>query len=184
MSAEASEPSFGTWRKGRVIKMLEALYEEITEISVQGEHTVKCPPKGQLPSGLLLLCALSSVDYVILWEDYDSFYLHPCRCCGSKRWPLRTRSVNTTLLFESSDSEHPHLTMLDGSSCGSSHTASTTIMFVCDTSIFGAGTPTLLMQHDHEDEQCSFIVEWRTHFACPRGERGMAGVLLGGIILL
>jgi hypothetical protein len=43
--------------------------------------------------------------------------------------------------------------------------ASTVVEFVCDTSVFGSGTPRLVAQLPPGDDEdaCAFVIEWRTH---------------------
>ncbi|KAJ8586145.1 hypothetical protein M405DRAFT_713302, partial [Rhizopogon salebrosus TDB-379] len=43
-----------------------------------------------------------------------------------------------------------------------------------------AGNPVVISQWPEDDDQaCQYTLEWRTHFACPTGERG----LMSGIIV-
>jgi len=84
---------------------------------------------------------------------------------------------------------HPLLLLEGGSVCPKSELqASTAIQFICDTSVFAAGKPELIAQlPDNEDTACSFYLEWRTHFACPHGERGLLSsiiVILFSIIII
>ncbi|KAA1471458.1 mannose 6-phosphate receptor domain-containing protein [Dentipellis sp. KUC8613] len=78
--------------------------------------------------------------------------------------------VNTTLLVRD---KHPLLILTEGSVCPNAEHmhAMTAVRFICDTSVFGSGTPQLVAQLPPEDENaCSFFIEWRTHYACPAGE--------------
>lgn len=75
---------------------------------------------------------------------------------------VQRRSVNTTLAIRDSN---PLLLLNGGSFCPTDDeiTASTTIQFLCDVSVVGAGKPTLLSQFPKEDEEaCSFVLQWRT----------------------
>ncbi|KAF9476918.1 mannose 6-phosphate receptor domain-containing protein [Pholiota conissans] len=86
--------------------------------------------------------------------------------------------VNTSLsIFDS----RPRFVMSGGSRCkpkaGDQTTeirASTMVEFVCDASVYGQGSPRLLAQlPPGEDEVgCAYVIEWRTHFACPTSESG------------
>jgi cation-dependent mannose-6-phosphate receptor len=64
---------------------------------------------------------------------------------------------------------NPKLVMSGGSKCktksgGEGDEAATVIEFVCDTSVFGSGTPHLKAQLPPEDEHaCGFFIEWKTH---------------------
>lgn len=73
-----------------------------------------------------------------------------------------SRTVNTTLIAPSTDSDDLKIIMTDGSKCttGSDLKASTAILFVCakDTK-----QPRLLAQLPPNDETaCGFVVEFRT----------------------
>jgi len=77
------------------------------------------------------------------------------------------RILNTTLGIQDS---RPRLTLSNGSRCKSKSgdnqiRASTVIEFVCDTSVFGSGTPRLTAQLPPGDDEdaCAFVIEWRTH---------------------
>ncbi|KAF8971884.1 mannose-6-phosphate receptor binding domain-containing protein [Flammula alnicola] len=86
--------------------------------------------------------------------------------------------VNTTLTVFNS---RPRFVMSNGSRCkprvGDQSTdirASSMVEFICDTSIFGSGTPRLLAQLPPGDDEigCAYLIEWRTHYACPTSEGG------------
>ncbi|KAH0837758.1 Utp14 protein-domain-containing protein [Lanmaoa asiatica] len=56
---------------------------------------------------------------------------------------------------------------------------SSTILFICDTSVYSSGSPVLLAQWPSEDDKaCHYEFEWRTHYACPTGEHGFFGGLI------
>ncbi|KAF8435782.1 mannose-6-phosphate receptor binding domain-containing protein [Boletus edulis BED1] len=56
---------------------------------------------------------------------------------------------------------------------------SSTILFICDMSVYSAGKPVLLDSWPSgEDRACHYELEWRTHYACPVGERGFFGGLI------
>jgi len=88
--------------------------------------------------------------------------------------------VNTTLLVRD---KHPLLILTGGSPCPTADhmSAMTAVRFICDTSVFGSGTPQLVAQLPPDDEtSCAFFLEWRTHYACPSNEE--AG-FWGGLIV-
>lgn len=63
------------------------------------------------------------------------------------------------------------MTLLDGSSCTNGNgNAQTAIELVCDSSVYGPGTPRLVASLG---EGCAYWIEWRTRYACsgnpPRG---------------
>ncbi|KAG9309117.1 mannose-6-phosphate receptor binding domain-containing protein [Chiua virens] len=73
-----------------------------------------------------------------------------------------------------------------GSSCPGmdDERGSSTILFICDTSVYSAGKPVLLAQWPSEEERaCHYEFEWRTHYACPIGERGLLGGLIVSLII-
>ncbi|KAJ3985587.1 mannose-6-phosphate receptor binding domain-containing protein [Lentinula detonsa] len=84
--------------------------------------------------------------------------------------------TNTTLVL--SNGANPKMVMENGSRCKSENgqsrddRAGTIVEFICDTSVYGSGTPRLTAQWPpHNDElACVFFIEWRTHYACPTGE--------------
>jgi len=86
--------------------------------------------------------------------------------------------VNTTLEVKDGG---VLLRQSEGSKCDSveNERGSSTILFICDTSVYAAGKPVLLAQWpSEEDKACHYEFEWRTHYACPVGERGFIGGLL------
>ncbi|KAH7914533.1 mannose-6-phosphate receptor binding domain-containing protein [Hygrophoropsis aurantiaca] len=111
--------------------------------------------------------------------------------------------VNTTLTMHSNALT---LSLTNGSPCSASSFARTAnspsanprvtraadapmygssfIRFICDTRVYGAGTPELIAQFPREDDSaCGFDIEWRTHFACPKGERGIIGGILVFLVI-
>lgn len=89
--------------------------------------------------------------------------------------------VNTTLQIRDG---HPLLLLTGGSKCpgGGDLRASTAIRFICDRSVFSAGTPQLIAELPPQDENaCAFFIEWRTHAACPVAEPGSP---LGVVIVI
>ncbi|KZV71029.1 mannose 6-phosphate receptor domain-containing protein [Peniophora sp. CONT] len=86
---------------------------------------------------------------------------------------------------------HPLITMMGGSPCskGEGMSAMTAVRFICDTSVFGAGSPELVAQLPYEDEHaCAFFLEWRTHHACPAARPGgfwsSLIAILGAILMI
>ncbi|THU96288.1 mannose 6-phosphate receptor domain-containing protein [Dendrothele bispora CBS 962.96] len=138
----------------------------------------------------------ANTDYEFTSPGGHRFVLNVCRPIHGETWNLRVDDpadvagfirrdhgdfsigkANTTLVKEKGD--NVKLVMEDGSQCTSKsgakqeYKASTVISFICDTKVFGAGTPTLVAQLPHNDEEaCAWFIEWNTHYACPRGERG------------
>ncbi|KAK0461741.1 mannose-6-phosphate receptor binding domain-containing protein [Desarmillaria tabescens] len=128
----------------------------------------------------------ASKDYTFSSPGGKEFRINVCRSVASEIWGLDDPDVggvvrrdhgdfslgktNTTL--DLSPDNTVRIVLTSGSQCNSQNTANTVIEFICDTSVFGAGTPRLLVQLPQgDDEACAFFVEWRTHFACPAGER-------------
>lgn len=132
----------------------------------------------------------ASKDYQFTSPGGHSFTLNVCKSVSHDTWNLQVPhpenvggfirrdrgdfsigEANTTLQMKTG---HPLLLLEGGSVCPKSELqASTAIQFVCDTSVFAAGKPELVAQlPDDEDTACSFFIEWRTHYACPHGERG------------
>ncbi|KAG6328058.1 hypothetical protein ID866_11030, partial [Astraeus odoratus] len=75
----------------------------------------------------------------------------------------------------------------NGSPCKSMDSArgSSSIRFICDTSVYGAGTPAVIDKYPPNDDACHYEIEWRTHasFACPTGERGfLSGLFVSCVI--
>ncbi|KIJ66586.1 hypothetical protein HYDPIDRAFT_109650 [Hydnomerulius pinastri MD-312] len=61
---------------------------------------------------------------------------------------------------------------------------SSSIRFICDTSVYAAGKPVLLDQWPSEDDKaCHYELEWRTHYACPTGERGVFSGLIVFLVM-
>ncbi|KAJ8507698.1 hypothetical protein ONZ45_g9948 [Pleurotus djamor] len=144
----------------------------------------------------------ASKDYEFKTQGGHQVVLNVCRSVRHETWGLDVEDpgevgafirkdhgdfsmgkVNRTLAIKPPTSSSPNpsiqLTYASGSLCKSSDSmhAQTTIEFICDTSVFSAGTPNLVAQFPPEDDlACGFYVEWRTHVACPTGERGVAGV--------
>ncbi|KAG6848367.1 hypothetical protein H0H93_000822 [Arthromyces matolae] len=97
--------------------------------------------------------------------------------------------VNTTLSMQGSNLR---LTLTGGSKCNLRDTnrntdlrASTLVDFVCDTSVFGTGEPTLVAQFPQgsdDDGVCGYVLEWRTHIACPTNEPGGVWGFFGFLI--
>ncbi|TCD70112.1 hypothetical protein EIP91_004841 [Steccherinum ochraceum] len=149
----------------------------------------------------------SSKDYVFKAPSGQEYNINVCRAVATETWAVDkpeviagfTRhdhgdfsigSVNTTLTVVDG---HPILTFTDGSACLSSNDlhASTAVRFVCDTSVFGSGSPQLIAQLPLADESaCSFFIEWRTHVACPTHEKSswsftaIAATIVGIIFML
>lgn len=148
----------------------------------------------------------ASKDYQFKTSNGYDFILNVCKSVAHESWNLdvpnpadvagfirRPRgdfsigTANSTLTLREG---RPSLELIDGSPCSRDDTMSayTTIEFVCDTSIFGAGKPRLVTQFPQEDDDaCGFFLEWRSHFACPTSERtGVYGlfILLVMIILV
>ncbi|KAI6012736.1 mannose-6-phosphate receptor binding domain-containing protein [Pisolithus orientalis] len=61
---------------------------------------------------------------------------------------------------------------------------SSSIRFICDTSVFAAGNPVVIDTFPpNSEDACHYELEWRTHFACPTGERGvLSGLFVSCII--
>lgn len=128
----------------------------------------------------------ASKDYTFSSPGGKEFRINVCRSVASETWNLDDPDVggvvrrdhgdfslgktNTTL--DLSPDNTVRIVLTSGSRCNSQNTANTVIEFICDTAVFGSGTPKLLAQLPQGDEDaCAFFVEWRTHFACPAGER-------------
>ncbi|WVN85701.1 uncharacterized protein L203_100851 [Cryptococcus depauperatus CBS 7841] len=75
--------------------------------------------------------------------------------------------ANTNLTLTPMTNE-PMLIMADGSPCplNPSASSSTAIRFICNPTVFGAGTPILVASLPPIDP-CQFYFEWSTHVACP-----------------
>ncbi|KAJ8081005.1 hypothetical protein PM082_017841 [Marasmius tenuissimus] len=140
-------------------------------------------------------------DYTFDTPGGHKFHLNVCQPVKTELWELSDPEIggfvrrdhgdfsvglsNTTLLMSDGI---PKLRMGKGSKCTGSEVnlAETVIEFICDTSVFGQGQPRLRAQLPTEDEQaCGFFIEWKTHFACPTGERsGPFGFLASLVVLL
>ncbi|KAH7923801.1 mannose 6-phosphate receptor domain-containing protein [Leucogyrophana mollusca] len=139
----------------------------------------------------------SKRDYQFTTDSGRTFTLNVCRGVASETWNLDESDVagfvrrdhgdfsigqvNTTLTMTANA---PTLLLSNGSPCPDSSSdsparAGAVIRFICDTSVYGAGAPALVVQFPSDDARaCAFEVEWRTHFACPKGERGVFGGIL------
>ncbi|KAF9265270.1 mannose 6-phosphate receptor domain-containing protein [Marasmius fiardii PR-910] len=133
----------------------------------------------------------SNTDYKFTTPGGHDFYINVCRGVATDLWGLDDPEIgafirrdhgdfsvglsNTSLLISEGI---PKMRMGQGSKCVSStgtetgDLAETVVEFQCDRGVFGIGQPRLRAQIPMEDERaCAFFVEWRTHFACPTGER-------------
>lgn len=140
----------------------------------------------------------TSKDYEFKTPGGHSFYLNVCRRVTTDPWSpgvpdgadiaglvrkdhhdFAIGMVNTTLEMRDTGLM---LHLSNGSPCpeGDNLYGSSAIMFLCDKSVYGSGSPVVISQWPEDDEQaCQYTLEWRTHFACPAGERG----LISGIII-
>ncbi|KAL0576319.1 hypothetical protein V5O48_005668 [Marasmius crinis-equi] len=142
----------------------------------------------------------SNKDYEIKTSGGRTLYLNVCRPVVKELWSLPDADVggfirkdhgdfsvgrsNTTLIMSDNT---PKLRLGKGSKCPNSEgEAETDIEFICDTSVFGQGEPKIRYQTPSEDEKaCGFFIEWKTHFACPTGERsGPFGFLASLVVLI
>ncbi|KAL0952188.1 hypothetical protein HGRIS_008799 [Hohenbuehelia grisea] len=145
----------------------------------------------------------SRKDYEFKSPGGHDFILNVCRAITHETWGMKNEDpnqvagyvrrdhgdfsigkVNTTLSFQDG---HVQLHYTDGSACKSTDglKASTTIEFACDTSVFAAGRPRLVAQFPPEDEKaCGFLIEWKTHFACPTSEHGAWGFFAVLVVLI
>ncbi|GJE86288.1 autophagy-related protein 27-like protein [Phanerochaete sordida] len=97
--------------------------------------------------------------------------------------------VNTTLAVRDGD---PTMTLTKGSACPNhpDMPAAATIRFKCDTSVTDNGTPMMIAQlPPPETDSCFFVIEWKTHVACPTQPKGGWGVMailatLAGLLLM
>ncbi|KAJ8584103.1 mannose 6-phosphate receptor domain-containing protein [Rhizopogon salebrosus TDB-379] len=139
-----------------------------------------------------------SKDYEFKTPGGHSFYLNVCRRVTTEPWSpgvpdgadiaglvrkdhhdFAIGMVNTTLEMRDTGLM---LHLSNGSPCpeGDNLYGSSAIMFLCDKSVYGSGNPVVISQWPEDDDQaCQYTLEWRTHFACPTGERG----LMSGIIV-
>lgn len=133
----------------------------------------------------------ASQDYEFKTPGGHSFYLNVCRRVTTEPWSAGVPDnvdiaglvrkdhhdfaiglVNTTL--EMSDAGLM-LHLSNGSPCPGEDNlyGSSSIRFLCDASVYGAGKPVVISQFPEDDNQaCQYTIDWRTHFACPTGERG------------
>ncbi|KAG0691954.1 mannose-6-phosphate receptor binding domain-containing protein [Suillus ampliporus] len=144
-------------------------------------------------------------------KDYDfktsggyPFYLNVCRPVTTDPWSpgipdnvdiaglvrkghhdFAIGLVNTTLEMRDMGLM---LHLSDGSPCPGEDNlyGSSSIRFLCDTSVYGAGKPMVISQFPEDDNlACQYTVEWRTHFACPTGERGIfSGIIVFLVITI
>ncbi|KIJ13803.1 hypothetical protein PAXINDRAFT_170120 [Paxillus involutus ATCC 200175] len=141
----------------------------------------------------------ASKDYQFQTDGGHTFYLNVCRGVTTDPWNTGVDEkegniaglvrrdhgdfaiglVNTTLEAKEGGLM---LRQSNGSPCtglDSGLRGSSTIRFICDTSVYAAGKPVLLVQWpSDEDKACSYELEWRTHYACPTGEGGLFGGLI------
>ncbi|KAG2107006.1 mannose-6-phosphate receptor binding domain-containing protein [Suillus discolor] len=144
----------------------------------------------------------ASQDYEFKTLGGHSFYLNVCRRVTTEPWSTGVPSnvdiaglvrkdhhdfavglVNTTL--EMRDTELM-LHLSNGSPCPGEDNlyGSSFIIFLCDPSVYGAGKPVVISQFPEDDnEACQYTVEWRTHFACPTGERGLISGLIVFLVI-
>ncbi|KIM64114.1 hypothetical protein SCLCIDRAFT_1213514 [Scleroderma citrinum Foug A] len=142
-------------------------------------------------------------DYELDIEGGRKFYLNVCRGITTDPWNAGVSEgdgdiaglirrdhgdfaigiVNTTLEMVEGGLM---IRQFNGSPCKSMDNVrgSSSIRFICDTSVFAAGKPALIDKFpQNTDEACHYEFEWKTHFACPTGERGfLSGLLVSCII--
>ncbi|KAF9067193.1 hypothetical protein BDP27DRAFT_1267588 [Rhodocollybia butyracea] len=137
-------------------------------------------------------------DYEITTDKGYKIIMNVCKSINYETWGLNVdlNSVggvilkdhghfsmgqrNTTLVMSGGHPRYPKLVMKGGSNCKAADgtvrddTAATITEFICDTSVYGAGTPRLAFSWPEDDDElaCLFFIQWRTHFACPTGEPG------------
>ncbi|KAI0059426.1 mannose 6-phosphate receptor domain-containing protein [Artomyces pyxidatus] len=141
----------------------------------------------------------SSQDYKFASPDGQEFVINVCKSVSYDTWNVGVEhpeniagvtrkergdfsigEVNTTLLIRD---KHPLLVLTEGSICPHAERmhAMTAVRFICDTSVFGSGSPRLVAQLPPDDASaCAFFLEWRTHYACPSGE---ATGFWGGLVV-
>ncbi|KAL4068838.1 mannose-6-phosphate receptor binding domain-containing protein [Scleroderma yunnanense] len=142
-------------------------------------------------------------DYEVDIEGGHKFYLNVCRGVTTDPWNTGVSDgdgniaglirrdhgdfaigiVNTTLeMVEGS----LMIRQSNGSPCKNMDNVrgSSSTRFICDTSVFAAGKPAVIDKFPpNEDEACHYELEWKTHFACPTGERGFfSGLLISCVI--
>ncbi|KAK7453301.1 hypothetical protein VKT23_011976 [Stygiomarasmius scandens] len=134
----------------------------------------------------------ASKGYEFTSPSGNKMFINVCKPVESELWVLNdkdTASVirkahgdfsigkaNTTLVKKPNSVQ---LFMGEGSPCvdeegkEQSYRASTVVSFICDTKVFEAGKPEVVAQQPQGDEEaCLWNMEWKTHYACPTGERG------------
>ncbi|KDQ62880.1 hypothetical protein JAAARDRAFT_75513 [Jaapia argillacea MUCL 33604] len=129
----------------------------------------------------------ASKDYTFKSATGQDYYINVCKSVMTETWHLDRAdqvgafarkergdfsigSVNRTLDVQDG---HPLLFLGEGSPCSNAGSlrAATAIRFVCDTSVFAAGSPKLIAQIPQGDsDACAFFLEWRTSYACPTHE--------------
>ncbi|KAF7436036.1 hypothetical protein PC9H_002862 [Pleurotus ostreatus] len=124
----------------------------------------------------------ASKDYEFKTLGGHDAVLNVCRAVQHETWGLKTEDpsevagfirkdhgdfsigkVNTTLTVKDSNLL---LTYHGGSVCKSTDglRATTTIKFICDSSVFSAGVPRFEAQFPEDDDTaCGFFIEWRSH---------------------
>ncbi|KAF9225147.1 mannose 6-phosphate receptor domain-containing protein [Gyrodon lividus] len=145
----------------------------------------------------------ASKDYEFQTDDGHAFYLNVCRGVTTDPWNTGVDEsdgdiaglvrrdhgdfaigiVNTTLEMREGGLM---IRQSNGSPCDGMDDVrgSSTIRFICDTSVYAAGRPVLLDQWPADDKKaCRYELEWRTHYACPTGEHGLfGGLIVFGVI--
>ncbi|KIJ97047.1 hypothetical protein K443DRAFT_681833 [Laccaria amethystina LaAM-08-1] len=139
----------------------------------------------------------ASKDYEVKWPGGRPFPINVCQAVKTETFGLKDEiaqadvgafvrrahgdfalgKVNTTLsVFDSK----PRITISQGSHCTTKDgkstdvRASAVIDFICEMSVFGSGEPLLVAQlpPGSDDIACAYMIEWRTHLACPTSESG------------
>ncbi|KAG2141079.1 mannose-6-phosphate receptor binding domain-containing protein [Suillus clintonianus] len=146
----------------------------------------------------------ASQDYEFKTPGGHSFYLNVCRRMTTDPWSMGVPDnvdvagivrkdhhdfavglVNTTLEMRE---KGLMLHLSNGSPCPEEDNiyGSSSIRFLCDASVYGAGKPVVISQFPEDDNQaCQYTVEWQTHFACPTGERGLiSGIIVSLVITM
>ncbi|KAI6105972.1 mannose-6-phosphate receptor binding domain-containing protein [Pisolithus croceorrhizus] len=145
----------------------------------------------------------SSKDYQFEIDSGREFYLNVCRGVSTDPWNTGVLDdeediaglirrdhgdfaigiVNTTLEMVDGGLM---LRQANGSPCKDMDNVrgSSSIRFICDTSVFAAGKPVVIDKFPpNSEDACHYELEWRTHFACPTGERGfLSGLFVSCII--
>ncbi|KAF8890094.1 mannose-6-phosphate receptor binding domain-containing protein [Infundibulicybe gibba] len=148
------------------------VYYDLNPLKSKKDYNVQAPDS---PLFVINVCAGVTQDTFNMPEDYDQIGGFVRRAHGD----FSIGKINTTLSMYDS---RPRMVLTDGSVCktptGKGDTrASTVVEFICDTSVYNAGKPKLVLQMPPGDSEyaCDFFIEWRTHLACPRGEGGPWG---------